>query len=107
MDYKPVTTFAGPSPFVEVTQMDGPRLPSDQRIYKRGTVSPTALQVLDYIKQHSGVKMTELKSVLGVNSIHRYVNCLHEDLLIDVSTHKNTIGRPYRRCWIKGDSYAK
>jgi len=102
MEYKPVTTFAGATPFVRGPEMDKVPPPSDQRVYKRGNVSPNAQKVLEYIKNHSGVKSSELKSVLGIKSIHRYVNCLHEDLLIDVSTHKNPIGRPYRRCWIRG-----
>jgi hypothetical protein len=105
----PKTTFAGRNPFkpAEIVPLPPPSSPTERRIYKRGTLSLKAKLVLEYINTHSGIKLSKLQELLQISCMHRYVSCLHEDQLIDVSEHPINTGRPFKRCWIKGELHGK
>jgi chromosome segregation and condensation protein ScpB len=84
-----------------------PTSPVQRRVYKRGTLSKKAEEILAYINSHSGIRLSKLQEILQVSCMHRYVSCLHEDQLIDVSEHPINTGRPIKRCWIKGELNGK
>jgi hypothetical protein len=109
MGYRPETTFAGENPFgtARIIPMPVTRLLTEGRVYQRGKLSPNAVIVLDHINTHSGVKLKELQAALKIKCVHRYVSCLHEDQLIDVSVHPSKVGRAFKRCWIKGELNGK
>jgi hypothetical protein len=93
--YIPRTVWVSSAPKPWVPTASRP----EHRVYKQGSLSWTAREILNYINVHPGTKAVDVRAILGIASISRQLRCLSNDGLIKITFHKNIAGKPFMRCW--------